>query len=94
MYWIFGGQIPFTTVSISIFIFVAFWMKLLLPGQIQLAFVWTAAYLFYYVYDLASILKRRRPNEILMAALDLHRDFLNFFSYSIRVIRHWYKFRI
>lgn len=90
----FFGQFLFAFLATSIFIFAAFWLKILVPEQIRIAFILTAIYLFYYVYDLASILKRRRPNEILMAAFDLHRDVLNFLSYSIRVVQHWRKFRI
>ncbi len=50
--------------------------------------------LFYYVYDLASLLSRRRLGEELGAVIDLYRDPLNFLSYTIRVIRHWQKHRV
>lgn len=49
--------------------------------------------LFYYVYDLASLLSRRRLGEALGAVIDLYRDPLNFLSYSMRVVRHWRKYR-
>lgn len=50
--------------------------------------------LFYYVYDLGSLLSRRRPGEELAAVLDLYRDVLNFVGYSIHSVRHWHRSRI
>lgn len=55
-----------------------------------LAVVW----LFYHVYDLASLLQRRRLDEKILAVADLYRDVLNVFSYSFRVVQHWRRFRI
>ncbi len=49
--------------------------------------------LAYFTYDLASILRRRRPGEEVAAAADIFRDLLNFLTYSVRVILHWRKFR-
>ena len=51
-------------------------------------------FLFYYVYDLASLQQRRRPNEWWKAAIDLYRDCLNFLTYGVRVIHHWRNFKI
>lgn len=51
-------------------------------------------FLFYYVYDLAALLTRRRLGEEWGAVLDLYRDVLNIFSYPIRVWRHWKTHRI
>lgn len=61
--------------------------------------LWFAAslntlYLTYYVYDLASLLSRRRLGEEIGAMIDLYRDALNFLSYSVRVVRHWRRHRI
>ncbi|HVT12281.1 MAG TPA: hypothetical protein VHE55_08435 [Fimbriimonadaceae bacterium] len=53
-----------------------------------------AAYLFYLVYDSASLLARRRLGEELGAVIDLYRDVFNFFGYFVRVARHWRKHRI
>jgi hypothetical protein len=50
--------------------------------------------LFYFVYDLAALLTRRRLGEEAAAVADLYRDVLNFTTYSFRVIAHWRKFRI
>lgn len=52
------------------------------------------AYVFYFVYDLAALLTRRRLGEEVGAILDLYRDVLNFSTYTVRVIRHWRKHRI
>ncbi|MBS1706882.1 MAG: hypothetical protein JST40_13530 [Armatimonadetes bacterium] len=61
--------------------------------------VWIAAivatiYLFYFVYDLASLLSRRRQREEWLAVVDLYRDLLNFITYGFRVIHHWRTFKI
>lgn len=53
-----------------------------------------AAYLTYWVYDLASLLARRRLGEEIAAVVDLYRDVLNIFGYVARCIGHWRKHRI
>lgn len=53
-----------------------------------------AAYLLYFVYDLACTQSRRRRSEIAGAVIDLYRDVLNFLTYSIRVFHHWKRYRI
>ena len=53
-----------------------------------------AAYLIYFVYDLASLMSRRRRGEELAAVVDLYRDVFNVFGYVPRVIRHWREHRI
>ncbi len=50
--------------------------------------------LSYLLYDLASLLSRRRLPEKLAAVTDLYRDVLNFFGYFIRMVRHWQRHRI
>jgi hypothetical protein len=60
------------------------------------AAVWGAValvYAFYYVYDLAALLSRRRLGEEPAAVADLYRDLLNFLTYSVRVVLHWRRFR-
>jgi FtsH-binding integral membrane protein len=59
-----------------------------------IALGWNAVFLFYYVYDLASLQARRRLGEELGAVVDLYRDVLNVFGYVFRVIHHWHKHRI
>lgn len=53
-----------------------------------------ACYLTYMVYDMASLLARRRLGEELAAVVDLYRDVLNIFGYIARCIGHWRKHRI
>ena len=53
-----------------------------------------AAYLVYLVYDLASLMSRRRRGEELAAVVDLYRDVFNVFGYVPRVVHHWRRHRI
>jgi hypothetical protein len=43
--------------------------------------------LYYFVYDLSMILRRRRPTQAMEGALDVYRDTLNFVGYPVRVMR-------
>lgn len=43
--------------------------------------------LFYWVYDIAMVLRRRRPNEVVEGAVDLYRDVFNFVGLPIRFMR-------
>lgn len=60
----------------------------------RFALIANSAYLLFWVYDLASLLARRRLGEELAAVVDLYRDALNFFGYFVRCIGHWRKHRI
>ena len=51
-------------------------------------------FVIYWVYDLASLLARRRQGEELAAVVDLYRDVFNFFGYAVRMIKHWQKHKI
>jgi len=53
-----------------------------------------ALYVTYLVYDMASLLARRRQGEELAAVVDLYRDVFNFFGYAVRMVKHWRKHRI
>lgn len=64
------------------------------PTAGLVALLLNAGYLSYLVYDLASLLSRRRLGEEIGAVADLHRDVLNLFGYFIRVAQHWRKHRI
>jgi len=74
-------------------------MAMRLAGVVSGDVLWEAiligvVYIFYFVYDLAALLTRRRLGEEIGAVLDLYRDVLNFTTYTVRVIRHWRKHRI
>ncbi len=58
------------------------------------AAVVNGVWVFYYVYDLAALLTRRRLGEEWGSVLDLYRDVLNVTTYPIRVLRHWVKYRL
>ncbi len=58
------------------------------------ALILNGAFLFYYVYDLAALLTRRRLGEEAGAVADLYRDVLNGITYPIRVWHHWREHRI
>jgi len=60
----------------------------------RFALIANGLYLSYYVYDLASLLARRRLREEFAAVVDLYRDVLNIFGYIVRCIGHWRKHRI
>ena len=60
------------------------------------AFLWSfiaLVYAFYYIYDLAALLSRRRLGEEPAAVADLYRDMLNVLTYSVRVYLHWRRYR-
>jgi FtsH-binding integral membrane protein len=79
--------------GIAAAIAVLFWSSSA-PLALWEASLGTAAYMLYFVYDLACLQSRRRPSEVLGAVVDLYRDVLNVFTYSIRVVRHWRRHRI
>ena len=53
-----------------------------------------ACFVTYLVYDLASLLARRRRGEELASVVDLYRDVFNFFGYAVRMVKHWRKHKI
>jgi putative effector of murein hydrolase LrgA (UPF0299 family) len=63
-------------------------------GTVSRALLINLVYLCYAVYDLASLLARRRENEQLAAVVDLYRDVFNFVGYFRRCLQHWKKHRI
>lgn len=62
--------------------------------ELPWALIANTALLFYWVYDLAALLTRRRLGEEMGALADLYRDVLNFTTYWIRVINHWRRYRL
>lgn len=55
--------------------------------------VLASIYLFFFVYDLSMLVKRRRLGEEIAGVADLYRDLVNFITYPGRVYWHWRKFR-
>lgn len=56
-------------------------------SQAFAAYVVLMSLLFYWIYDLAMILRRRTPRQMVPAALDLYRDLLNFVGFPVRMMR-------
>jgi len=63
-------------------------------GTTAIALGTNFVFLFYLVYDLASLQARRHTNETIAGAVDLYRDVFNIFGYVPRVVIHWRKHRI
>src|SRR5205814_1324215 len=57
------------------------------PSQGLAIFVVVSGMLFYWVYDLAMVLRRRTTAEPVAAVFDMYRDIVNFVGYPIRVMR-------
>lgn len=78
----------FTLASVVVAVAVKFWSQ----GQGLIAMSLAIAYLFYFVYDLSMLVKRRRIREETAAVADLFRDLINFATYLVRVYLHWKRF--
>lgn len=85
----FVGMFVLALLASSILIAALSWRLKIGSLQIAAALSLNAMFLFYYVYDLAALLTRRRLNEELGAVVDLYRDILNGVTYPIRVYYHW-----
>lgn len=90
----FVGQFLLSLIASSVVLAVAATGIGLEPPQAAFLMGANAIYLFYLVYDLASLLFRRRLGEELGAVVDLYRDVFNIFGYLVRVGRHWREHRI
>ncbi|MGI8923703.1 MAG: Bax inhibitor-1 family protein [Fimbriimonadales bacterium] len=73
----------FTAVSLIVFTIVTD----IIFSQAFAIFVVVAAMVFYWFYDLAMVLRRRKQGEVPAAVMDLYRDALNFVGFPIRVMR-------
>lgn len=78
----------------SVGVAIVAWRLGVSAGDAWIALGFNAAFSFYHVYDLASLLSRRRLGEEFGAVADLYRDALNFFTYTVRVALHWRRHRI
>jgi hypothetical protein len=63
-------------------------------AQITFGMILNAIVLGYVLYDLASLMSRRRWDEQTAAVTDIYRDVFNFLGYFVRVFRHWRKHRL
>ena len=62
-------------------------------SMIPLACLFATLFSSYVSYNLAMVMKRRRPEERISPVTDMYRDLLNFTTYPFRVINHWRKYR-
>lgn len=85
----FVGMFVMALLASSILVAVLSWRLEISGPHATIALSLNAMFLFYYVYDLAALLTRRRLNEELGAVVDLYRDILNGLTYPIRVYHHW-----
>ena len=90
----FVGQFFLSLVASSVVLAVVATTVGMSPHEAAFLLGANAVYLFYLVYDSASLLARRRLGEEAAAVLDLYRDIFNVFGYLVRVARHWRKHRI
>lgn len=90
----FVGQFAMSAIATIVVVATAAILGRATTGEAMLGLILALSYLFYFVYDLAALLTRRRLGEEFAAVVDLFRDCLNVISYSFRVVDHWRKFRI
>lgn len=63
------------------------WLSDIVLSLAFASFIVFSAVLYYYLYDLSMILRRRLPHQTVAGALDLYRDALNFVGFPVRVMR-------
>lgn len=88
----FVGQFVITTIVLSTILVVTVLFRVVYWED---ALFWefiTLSYIFFFIYDLAALLSRRRLGEEPAAVADLYRDLLNFSTYSVRIFLHWKRF--
>jgi FtsH-binding integral membrane protein len=90
----FVGQFVLSLIASTVILAVAALALGIEPAKAGFLLGANAIYLFYLVYDSASLLARRRLGEEIAAVVDLYRDVFNVFGYLVRVARHWRKHRI
>jgi hypothetical protein len=83
----FLGQYALVWLATGISLAIYTWLSDIVLSLAFASFVVFSFALYYYVYDLSMILRRRRPTQTLQGALDLYRDALNFIGFPVRVMR-------
>jgi hypothetical protein len=63
------------------------WLSDVVISLASASFIVFSLALYYYLYDLSMILRRRLPAETVAGSLDLYRDALNFVGFPVRVMR-------
>ena len=81
-----GGYVLVLVWVIGVVVYYTFATTLVFSEGLTIALV-IGLLLFYWVYDLAMILRRRTKSEIIPAVMDLYRDLLNMVGYPIRLMR-------
>ncbi len=89
----FVGQFMVTLISMTVVLTTVTIARIVTLADAALWGVASMVYVFFFVYDLAALLSRRRLGEEPAAVADLYRDLLNFLTYSVRVVLHWRRFR-
>jgi len=89
----FVGQFVISSLATAVLVFSGPVFDFFPWSETILWFVVAEAYLFFYVYDSAALLSRRKTSEHVTAVADLYRDLLNFLTYTVRIVAHWRKFR-
>jgi FtsH-binding integral membrane protein len=90
----FVGQFVLSWLAVSIASGLLFFVGETAGNTVISGWVLASAWLFYFVYDLAALLTRRKRGEEVHAIADLFRDILNFITYPWRVYRHWKSIRV
>lgn len=90
----FVGGYVLSLIASSVFIAFIMVSEKMTSQRSAQALLWNAGALSYLVYDLASLLSRRRKTESWAAVVDLYRDVFNFIGYFPRVMIHWNRHRI
>lgn len=83
---LFGAFALVWPVTCAFLVGMAFTTEITFSEGFTLLVVLTAM-LFYWVYDIAMVLRRRRPNEVVAGAVDLYRDVFNFVGLPVRFMR-------
>ena len=90
----FSGQFFLSLLTVWVYILTVYFFGKVSSKQAIVGSLFAVSFLFYFVYDFACLLKRRIEGEQVAAVSDLYRDVFNIFSYTVRVIYHWRKFKI
>lgn len=83
----FFGQYVMVWLFSAVVTLVFTWLSDVVISLASASFIVFSLALYYYLYDLSMILRRRLPKETVAGSLDLYRDALNFVGFPVRVMR-------